>query len=91
MEGFVVFDYEKQYPHAQKELAQWLADGKIKRQETIIKGGIEKMPEALGSLFEGRNTGMSHAVEVLWCSSLTSSGKMMVEVKAPASGAQSKL
>ncbi|SMQ49976.1 unnamed protein product [Zymoseptoria tritici ST99CH_3D7] len=74
MEGFVVFDYEKQYPHAQKELAQWLADGKIKRQETIIKGGIEKMPEALGSLFEGRNT-----------------GKMMVEVKAPASGAQSKL
>ncbi|KJX99778.1 nadp-dependent leukotriene b4 12-hydroxydehydrogenase like protein [Zymoseptoria brevis] len=74
MEGFVVFDYEKQYPQAQKELAQWLADGKIKRQETIIKGGIGKMPEALGSLFEGRNT-----------------GKMMVEVKAPASGAQSKL
>ncbi|KXT03032.1 hypothetical protein AC578_655 [Pseudocercospora eumusae] len=57
MEGFVVFDYEAQYEKARKELAGWLAEGKIKRQETIIKGGIEKMPEALRALFEGRNTG----------------------------------
>nr|POE51558.1 putative nadp-dependent oxidoreductase yfmj [Quercus suber] len=57
MEGFVVFDYEKQYPQARKELAQWLGDGKIKRQETIIRGGIEKMPEALKALYDGVNTG----------------------------------
>ncbi|CAK1357429.1 putative NADP-dependent oxidoreductase [Cercospora beticola] len=57
MEGFVVFDYEKQYPQAKRELAQWVAEGKIKRQETIIKGGIEKMPEALRALYEGVNTG----------------------------------
>jgi NADPH-dependent curcumin reductase CurA len=61
MEGFIVFDYEKQYPQAQKELAQWLAEGKLKRQETIIKGGITKMPEALRSLYEGVNTGKSTA------------------------------
>nr|POE63568.1 putative nadp-dependent oxidoreductase yfmj [Quercus suber] len=57
MEGFVVFDYESQYPQAKKDLARWLGEGKIKRQETIIKGGIEKMPEALKALYEGVNTG----------------------------------
>lgn len=57
MEGFVVFDYEEKYPAAKKELAQWMAEGKIKRQETIIRGGIEKMPEALRALYEGVNTG----------------------------------
>jgi NADPH-dependent curcumin reductase CurA len=57
MEGFVVFDYEKQYPEAKRELAQWLAEGKLKRQETILKGGIEKMPEALRALYQGVNTG----------------------------------
>lgn len=57
MEGFVVFDYEKQYPEAKKELAKWMADGKIKRQETILKGGVEKLPEALRALYDGVNTG----------------------------------
>lgn len=64
MEGFVVFDYEKQYSHAKKELAQWLAEGKIKRQETIITGGITKMPEALRALYEGVNTGMKVSCHV---------------------------
>lgn len=59
MEGFVVFDYEKQYSQARRELAQWMAEGKIKRQETIIQGGIEKMPEALRALYDGVNTGKS--------------------------------
>ncbi|KAK5162943.1 uncharacterized protein LTR77_011104 [Saxophila tyrrhenica] len=58
MEGFIVFDFEKEYPAARKELAQWLSEGKIKRQETVIKGGITKMPEALRALYDGVNTGM---------------------------------
>lgn len=57
MEGFVVFDYASKYAEARKELAQWLGEGKIKRQETIVRGGIEKMPDALRSLYEGINTG----------------------------------
>ncbi|EME42631.1 hypothetical protein DOTSEDRAFT_64408 [Dothistroma septosporum NZE10] len=57
MEGFIVTDYEKQYESARRELAQWLGEGKIKRQETVIKGGIEKMPEALRALYDGVNTG----------------------------------
>lgn len=62
MEGFIVFDYESQYPHAKKELAQWLAEGKIKRLETVIKGGITKMPEALRALYEGVNQGTSEVL-----------------------------
>lgn len=57
MEGFVVTDYEGKYAEAKKDLAQWLEEGKIGRQETVLKGGIEKMPEALRALYEGVNTG----------------------------------
>lgn len=57
MEGFIVFDHFKEYPTARKELAQWLAEGKIKRQETIVSGGLKVAEQALGDLFKGGNTG----------------------------------
>lgn len=57
MQGFIVFDYEHKYGEAKKQLAQWLSEGKLKRQETIIKGGILKAEEALVGLFEGKNIG----------------------------------
>jgi hypothetical protein len=57
MQGFVVFDFEKKYPEAKKQLAQWLSEGKLKRQETIVKGGVMKAEEALVGLFEGKNIG----------------------------------
>ena len=57
MEGFVVFDYASQYGKARKELAQWLAEGKIKRKETIIKGGLKNAEQALVDLYKGVNTG----------------------------------
>jgi hypothetical protein len=57
MQGFVVFDFESKYPQARKELAQWLSEGKLKRKETIVKGGISKAEEALVGLFAGKNIG----------------------------------
>ena len=57
MEGFVVFDYAAQYPQARKDLAQWLAEGKIKRKETIVKGGLKNAEQALVDLYKGVNTG----------------------------------
>ena len=59
MEGFIVFDYAKEYPRALKDLAQWLSEGKIKRKETIVKGGLVKAENALRDLYEGVNTGES--------------------------------
>ncbi|KAF2705338.1 NADP-dependent leukotriene B4 12-hydroxydehydrogenase [Pleomassaria siparia CBS 279.74] len=57
MQGFIVFDYAKQFPEAKKQLAQWLSEGKLKRKETIVKGGLPKAEQALLDLFNGANTG----------------------------------
>ncbi|PSR81357.1 hypothetical protein BD289DRAFT_393584 [Coniella lustricola] len=57
MEGFIVFDHLQEYPAARKRLGQWLAEGKIKRQETIVKGGLKVAEKTLSELFKGGNTG----------------------------------
>merc|ERR1712169_123535 len=57
MQGFIIFDAQKQYAQARKELGTWLAEGKIKKNETIIKGGLEKAEQGLVDLFRGVNQG----------------------------------
>jgi NADPH-dependent curcumin reductase CurA len=57
MQGFIVFDYAKEFPAARKEIAQWLAEGKLQRKETIIKGGLVVAEQALLDLYSGINTG----------------------------------
>ncbi|MFJ3217984.1 NADP-dependent oxidoreductase [Kitasatospora sp. NPDC086801] len=57
MEGFVVFDYARRYPEAARELAGWIADGRIKVKEHVVEGTVDDFPEVLGMLFRGENTG----------------------------------
>ena len=57
VQGFLVFDYVKEFAAAQKELAGWLAEGKIQRKETIIKGGLGAAEKGLVELYNGVNTG----------------------------------
>ncbi len=57
MEGFVVFDYADRYGEALKEMAGWLAEGKLQSHETVVEGGVRAFPEALLKLFAGENTG----------------------------------
>lgn len=57
MEGFIVMDYAREYGPARKELARWLAEGRIRRKETIVKGGLPVAERAIQDLFEGANTG----------------------------------
>lgn len=59
MQGFIVTDFADGFQAAQKELAQWIAEGKIKRNETIVKGGLENIETAWQELFRGANTGES--------------------------------
>ena len=47
------------YAEARKELSQWLAEGKIQRKETIIRGGLPAAEQGLVDLFNGVNTGTS--------------------------------
>ncbi|PWY69522.1 NAD(P)-binding protein [Aspergillus heteromorphus CBS 117.55] len=57
MQGFIVFDYAKQYPEALKNLGLWLTQGKIQRKEHIVQGGLEATPQGLVDLYGGANTG----------------------------------
>ncbi|KAJ5204256.1 uncharacterized protein N7498_005135 [Penicillium cinerascens] len=57
MKGFIVFDFAKKYPAALQELASWLSQGKLKRKEHIVPGGLEGAPKALVDLYAGVNTG----------------------------------
>jgi NADPH-dependent curcumin reductase CurA len=56
MEGFIILDYYDRLPEAQAQMAQWLAEGKIKSAEHVVEG-LERAPEALNLLFTGGNTG----------------------------------
>ncbi|TLS27655.1 hypothetical protein PpBr36_04816 [Pyricularia pennisetigena] len=57
MQGFIVFDYIKEYAQARQDLAKWLEEGKIKRGETIVKGGLNVIEQTLVDLFNGVNKG----------------------------------
>lgn len=57
MQGFIVFDFETDYASARRELAGWVRDGKLKRGETVVPGGLKVAEKALVELYEGKNTG----------------------------------
>ena len=56
MQGFIVSNYQSQFPEAIAELSQWLQEGKIVSSETILEG-FDNLPKALIGLFSGKNTG----------------------------------
>ncbi len=56
MEGFIVFDFAKDYMSAAQEMGKWLQEGKLKTKEHIEEG-IERFPEVLLKLFTGENQG----------------------------------
>lgn len=56
LRGFVATDFMHLQPQFQTDMAQWLRDGRMKYQETVMDG-IENAPAALIGLMEGRNTG----------------------------------
>ena len=56
MEGFVVFDYAGRFGEAARELAGWMAEGRIKSREHVVSG-LETFPDALLMLYKGENFG----------------------------------
>jgi NADPH-dependent curcumin reductase CurA len=56
MEGFVVIDYMARAPEAVREMAGWIAAGKLVAREEVVEG-LESFPEALQRLFRGENVG----------------------------------
>jgi len=57
MTGMVVFDYADRYGEALRDMAGWVAAGKLKAKEDVVPGGVAAFPEVLLKLFSGENTG----------------------------------
>ena len=56
IEGFIILDYASRFMDAGKQLGMWKMMGKLKDRQTIVIG-LEKAPEAINMLFEGKNIG----------------------------------
>jgi NADPH-dependent curcumin reductase len=57
MEGFLVFDYVDRYAEAAREMAGWLAEGRLRSEEDVVDGAVGDFGEVLLRLFRGENTG----------------------------------
>jgi NADPH-dependent curcumin reductase CurA len=57
MTGMVVFDWADRYAEAAREMAGWIAAGKLKTKEDVVEGGVDAFPEVLLKLFKGENFG----------------------------------
>jgi NADPH:quinone reductase len=56
MQGFRIGQFADRFEAARAQLAEWLAQGKIKQSEHIVEG-LENTPRALIGLFRGENLG----------------------------------
>ncbi|GHE65421.1 NADP-dependent oxidoreductase [Camelimonas fluminis] len=54
--GFIVSDFATDGPAFQRDMSQWLRDGKIRYREDIVEG-LDKAPEAFIGLLRGKNFG----------------------------------
>ncbi len=56
VQGFIVGDRMNLWPQALKDLAGWVASGKLKYRETVAQG-LENAPKAFVGLLKGQNFG----------------------------------
>jgi len=56
IKGFIVSDHLDKHQQFYNDMGKWLAEGKIKWNETIVDG-LENAPEAFIGLFKGKNFG----------------------------------
>ncbi len=54
--GFIQREFSAQRPAFYRDMAGWIAEGRVKYKEDIVEG-LENAPEALIGLLEGRNFG----------------------------------
>ena len=56
LQGFIVSNYSENFGEGLTQLSKWVAEGKIKYKETIIRG-FDRLPDAFLGLFSGKNQG----------------------------------
>ena len=56
MQGFIVSDFSDKFAEGTQQLGQWLKEGKLQYEETVVEG-FESIPQAFIDLFSGKNKG----------------------------------
>ena len=56
IQGFLVFSYADRYHEARPQMAQWVAEGRLRYRERIAEG-IENAPKAFIEMLGGKNIG----------------------------------
>jgi len=56
MRGFIITQYVSRFAEGVTQMAQWMAEGKLKYAETVVDG-FENTPQAFIGLFKGENLG----------------------------------
>jgi NADPH-dependent curcumin reductase CurA len=54
--GFIVRDFAAQAAEFERDMAQWLREGKIKYREDVVEG-LQNAPQAFIGLLQGKNFG----------------------------------
>ena len=57
MQGFVIFDYEAEYPEARARMSEWVKNGSLKLPLYEVQGEIADFPKVFRGLYEGENLG----------------------------------
>lgn len=57
LQGFLILDYGGRTMEAMGEMIPLLQEGKLKHEETLVRGDVTKLPETLNMLFDGENRG----------------------------------
>lgn len=58
MQGFFIYNHVDDFDRAERDMGEWLASGRLKPLEHVFEG-FESLPEALASLYSGKNTGIA--------------------------------
>lgn len=56
LQGFIILDWFDRFEEGTRQLAEWLAEGRLKNRETVVEG-FERLPTAINMLFDGANIG----------------------------------
>jgi NADPH-dependent curcumin reductase CurA len=56
MRGFFIYDLAEHFPRAERQIAQWIAEGRMRYLEDVLEG-FEQIPRALMRLYSGQNIG----------------------------------
>jgi len=57
IQGFVSSQWADMWPKGIEQMSEWIKEGKISYQETVVEGGIEVTPKAFISMLSGGNIG----------------------------------